>query len=222
MLIGPGMPSAEHGFLIFDAVDHRGVRYRPGDHVSVYSSEDKEWVCILDVLYQSRDRNEPTFCGRWFWWVADVEKVEGSLCKRMRPSKCKSHELIASTSRGTNPVKSISDKCTILSYANFQLVEAIVTDSDYQGENIFFCERQYDHHAHCFSQLNNLLFPGDPIPPSLRSAAGFSDEPPYFPEHDSDSSDAYVEPPYAAAITTSRSERNTKSPDVSSDHKRFW
>lgn len=221
VLIGPGKPSLKHDFLVYEAVDYRGIRFRPGDHISMYTPDGEEWVCNLEVLFRNPETNQPMFGGRWFWSVADVEVLKGKLIEKMRPSKCKSYELIASDNRDTNLVETISRKCTILSFDNFQLVKKAISKLDCQNEKVFFCERQYHHRVYRFSELNNLLFPGDPIPPTLRKAAGLIDEPTPI-DDEFDLSHAYYEPKFAGPVTKRRSKSSDRSSSVSSDPILLW
>lgn len=222
VLVGPGKPSRRHDFLIYEAVDYRGTRFHPGDHVSMYTPDGDEWVCILEVLFRCPETNKPMFSGRWFWSVSDIEVLKDELMEKMRSSKCKSHELIASDKRDTNLVETISRKCAILSYENFRLIQKIVTKSDYQLEKVFFCERQYYHKAYRFSELNSLLFPGDPMSSALRKAAGLPDEPPSSPDDNIDLSQAYYEPTYSGPVTKRKSKGADKSPNISSDPVLLW
>lgn len=222
VLVGPGKPSRRHDFLIYEAVDYRGLRFRPGDHVSMYTPDGEEWVCVLEVLFRCPETNKPMFSGRWFWSVSDIEVLKDDLVERMRTSKCKTHELIAGDKRDTNLVETISRKCDILSYENFRLIQKVVTKPDYQLEKVFFCERQYYHKAYRFSELNSLLFPGDPISSAIRKAAGLPDEPCSSPEDDIDFSQAYYEPSYAGVVSKRKSKGADKSPNVSSDPILLW
>lgn len=222
VLVGPGKLSRKYDYLIYEAVDYRGIRFRPGDHVSMYTPDGEEWVCTLEVLYRCVETNRPMFCGRWFWSVSDVEMLKDELMEKMRSSKCKTHELIAGDKRDSNLVETISRKCAVLSYENFRLIQKTVTKCDYQLEKVFFCERQYYHKAYRFSELNSLLFPGDAISCSLRKAAGLPDEPSSSPDDDIDLSQAYYEPNYAGVVTKRKSKGSDKSPNLSSDPLLLW
>lgn len=158
--------------IVYDAVDHLGTRYRVGDHICMNTLEGQEWVCVIETLFKEEKNGLVTFQGRWFWNVEDVEQQRDSFKEPMRPSKCPTHELLACDSCDNNFVELITRKCHILSYENFALVKKVVLRSDYTMDKVYFCERQFYHKAYRFSELNNILFPGDPIPIALRKAAG--------------------------------------------------
>lgn len=219
VLVGDGRYSSKHRMVIYDAVDYNTVRFRLGDHVSMYTPEGKEWVCILEILFRDPENEQPMFKGRWFWSVQDVIDVEGTLVEEMRPSKCISHELLLCDNRDINPVEAICRKCDVLSYENFQLVKKIVLKSDYNLEKVFYCERQFYHQALRFSELNNVLFPGDPIPLALRKAAGLPLDPSPPDDVSSDLSNAYYEPDYALKPKRKKSD---KTPSVPSDPIYLW
>lgn len=191
----------------FRAVDYLGTRFRIGDHVAMYNSVGKEWVCVLETLYRDPETSEAKFKGRWFWSVDDVLAHREDLVKVMRPSKCTSHELISSDNRDTNLIESISRKCHVLSYENFQLVKKVVTKPNGHLKKTYYCDRQFYHKANRFSELNSVLFPGDPIPQQLRVAAGLPELPPVSLDDD-DFENAYMEPGYS---TSTRSNRMTKA-----------
>ena len=158
----------------------------------MYTGEGKEWVCVLETLYKDPKTSAAMFRGRWFWTLQDIKEHEGTDDDIGRPSKCPSHELISCDNRDTNLVESISRKCDVLSYDNFSLVKKLITKSDSQWKKTYYCDRQYYHKAHRFSELNSLLFPGDPIPSDLRRAAGLHD----FQDEKVDYTHAYYEPEY--------------------------
>lgn len=195
-LVPPSRYSAKHKVDVFMAVDYLGMRFRIGDHVAMYNGEGKEWVCLLETLYKDPKTLEAKFKGRWFWSVADVESHKRDLGEAVRPSKCPEHELICCDNRDTNLIESISRKCHILSFDNFQLVRKVVTKPGSQWKKTYFCERQYYHKAHRFSELGSLLFPGDPIPPQLRSAAGLPEPYAAIREEDLDYEEGYKEPEF--------------------------
>lgn len=172
MLVGQGRYSPKYQMIVYDAVDHLGKRYRVGDHICMNTLEGQEWTCVIETLFKDDKNGLVSFRGRWFWNVEDVEQQRDSLKEPMRPSKCPSHELLACDSCDNNYVELITRKCHILSYDNFSLVKKVVLRSDYTMEKVYFCERQFYHKAYRFSELNNILFPGDPIPIALRKAAG--------------------------------------------------
>lgn len=177
-LIPPFEYNSRHNLDVFSAVDYLGTRFRIGDHVAMYTGEGKEWVCLLELLYRDPETSEAKFKGLWFWSVDDVIQHKNDLAKAMRPSKCDSHELLASDLRDANLVESISRKCYILSFENFELVRKVVTKPNSQWAKTYFCERQFYHRANRFSELNSIFFPGDPIPGELRLAAGLPEVPP--------------------------------------------
>lgn len=201
ILVGEGQYSHKHKVKTYIAVDYLGTRFRLGDHVAMYTGEGKEWVCILETLYKEPATGLAKFKGRWFWNVPDILSHKGESGESMRPSKCEAHEVVCCDNRDTNLVESISRKCTILSYDNFQLVKKVVIKPDSQWRRTYFCERQYYHKAHRFSELNSLLFPGDPIPEDLRRAAGLPDIPPTDLESDVEYDHAYREPEYSVRPT---------------------
>lgn len=192
-LVGEGVYSARHKTKIYTAVDYLGQRLRIGDHVALYTG-GKEWICVLETLYRDPETNAAMLKGRWFWTMQDVKEHEGELRPNIRPSKCPSHELICCDNRDSNLVESISRKCPILSYENFLLVKKLVLRSDSPWKKTFYCDRQYYHKAHRFSELNASLFPGDPIPQDLRRAAGLPDIQSTTMDNDLDYADAYTEP----------------------------
>lgn len=173
ILIGDGRESVKHNKLrVYQAVDYLGTRFRIGDHVALYSSGGKDWVCVLETLFKDSKSGQACFKGRWFWTVGDIVEQKDRLNEGMRESRCSNHELIAGDQRDDNLVESISRKCTILSWDNFQLVRKIVTKNHEDGEKIYYCDRQFYHKAGRFSELNSLLFPGDEIPAHVRKSAG--------------------------------------------------
>lgn len=219
VMVGEGRYSSKHKLVVYDAVDFQGTRFRLGDHVSMYTPEGYEWVCVLETLFQDPKTEQAMFKGRWFWSVDDVAALQDSHMEPMRQSKCPTHELFACDNRDDNLVESISRKCCVLSYDNFQLVKKTVMKPDFSMGKVFFCERQFYHRAYRFSELNSLLFPGDPIPDALRKAAGLPLIP-SSPEDDGiDTSNAYYEPEYAAKL---RRKKSDKSLNVSSDPKLLW
>lgn len=138
VLVGEARPSPKHSMPIYHAVDYLGMRFRLGDHVSMYTPDGAEWVCALEVLYRDADSGQAKFRGRWFWTMRDVlnlakDAKDDAAPRRLRPSKCESHELIAGDNRDSNFVESISNKCCVLSYDNFALVKKVVLKSDAAG-----------------------------------------------------------------------------------------
>lgn len=219
VLVGDGRYSSKHRMVIYDAVDYVGVRFRLGDHVSMYTPDGKEWVCILEILYRDSKTEYPMFKGRWFWSVQDVLDLDGPLIEQMRPSKCPSHELLMCDNRDNNLVEAISRKCDVLSYENFQLVKKTVLKPDFNLDKVFYCERQFYHQALRFSELDNILFPGDPIPVALRKAAGLPIDPSPPEDVTLDLSHAYYEPDYAMK---SKRKKSDKTNTVSSDPILLW
>lgn len=206
-LLGEGKFSTRHKVKTYPAVDYLGTRFRVGDHVAMYTGEGREWVCILETLYKDPADGQAKFKGRWFWNVPDIRKHKGDDGEPMRASKFESHELICCDNRDKNLVESISRKCTILSFENFMLVKKAIVKPDSMWKKTYFCERQYYHKAHRFSELNGLLFPGDPIPPDLRRAAGLPKMEDTELEEDAvDYTEAYQEPEFAV-----RSKRKGRS-----------
>lgn len=197
LLVPPSQFDLKHKLDVFRAVDYLGTRFRIGDHVAMYTGEGKEWVCALELLYRDPKTAQAKFKGRWFWSVDDVLQHTEDVVETMRPSKCEAHELISCDNRDTNLVESISRKCHILSFENFQLVKKLVTKPNCPWGKIYFCERQFYHKANHFSELNSVLFPGDPIPRELRVAAGLPEIPPLQFDGE-DSENGYREPESSA------------------------
>lgn len=140
----------------------------------------------------------------------------------MRPSKCEAHELVCCDNRDTNLVESISRKCTILSVDNFHLVKRLVTKPKSAWSKIYFCERQYYHKAHRFSELNSILFPGDRIPKDLRTAAGL---PPLLPtslEQNIDYQHAYHEPEYSPHAKRPTAKQGEEMESLNGDPILIW
>ncbi|CAN8066038.1 unnamed protein product [Agarophyton chilense] len=211
VLLGQGKWCSRQKLRVYPGVDYLGTRFRTGDHVAMYTGDKsggREWICVLETLYKDPEDSCAKFKGRWFWSVQDVKDHKREDSEQMRPSKCESHELISCDNRDTNLVESISRKACILSYDNFHLVRRTVLKSDSPWKKIYFCERQFYHKAHRFSELNSILFPGDPIPSDLRKAAGLP-----LLEHaelsDVDHENAYYEP--KLADSTKRKTPNDKS-----------
>lgn len=203
-LVPPSYYNSRHKLDVYDAVDYLGTRFHVGDHVAMNTNEGKEWVCVLELFYCDPDTSETMFKGLWFWSVEDVRQTENDVTKVMRPSKCESHELLASDLRDINSVVTINRKCHILSYDNFELVRKVVIKPGSQWTKTYFCERQYYHKANRFSELNSVFFPGDPIPRELRVAAGLPESPPVQLE-DEQPENSYREP--VASAPTRRSAR---------------
>lgn len=208
-LVPPGKYSRKHGVEVFQAVDYMGTRFHIGDHVAVFRGEGPEWVCVLEALFMSKE-GQPKFKGRWFWSVADVASHSSDMRSMMRESKCAKHELISCDNRDANLVESFSRKCTILSWENFLLVRKLVNKASSRWNNVYYCDRQFYHRAHRFAELSAALFPGDPIPPELRAAAGL---PELLPIGDGvqDMSQAYEEPEFSMGVQeTELTERGTR------------
>lgn len=220
-LVPPARYSARHKFDVFLAVDYLGTRFRTGDHVAMYTGEGKEWICVLETLYRDPESGEAKFKGRWFWSMKDVMEAKQDRGEELRPSKCPEHELICCDNRDTNLVESISRKCVILSYENFELVRKVVTKSNSPWKKTYYCERQYYHRVHRFSELSSLLFPGDPIPPELRSAAGLPEPLPPAGE-DVQETDGYREPPFATNAVRKRSKESSDETAMTGDPIFFW
>jgi len=198
VLVPPSHFSPKDKVDVFMAVDYLGTRFRIGDHVAMYTGEGREWVCVLETLYKDPKTREAKFKGRWFWSVADILAHKEGRGEVMRPSKCETHELVCCDNRDTNLVESISRKCTILSLDNFLAVKRVVTKQSSAWSKIYFCERQFYHKANRFSELNSILFPGDPIPSELRIAAGLPALQNTSLEENVDYEHAYHEPEYSA------------------------
>lgn len=201
VLLGEGKWSLKHKVEVYPAVDYLSTRFQPGDHVAVYTgdkSEGKEWVCVLELLYKDPQDNAAKFKARWFWSVQDVRDHRRQHSEPMRPSKCESHELISCDNRDTNLIESISRRANILSYDNFLLVKRTILKTDSLWKKTYFCERQFYHKAHRFSELNSILFPGDPIPEDLRKAAGLSPQEHTTLESDLQYDHAYQQPQFSA------------------------
>ncbi|CDF32292.1 unnamed protein product [Chondrus crispus] len=183
VLVPPACYNTKLQLDLFQAVDYLGTRFRVGDHVAMYSDEGKEWVCVIEQLFEEPKSGKPKFKGRWFWSVQDIILHKDDMAEVMRPSKCESHEILCCDNRDTNLVESITRKCQVLSNENFQLVKKVVTKLGSRWSKVYFCERQYYHRAHRFSELNAMLFPGDPIPRELRAAAGLPEVAPTMLEY---------------------------------------
>lgn len=188
-LVGGGVFSHRQKVTTYAAVDYLGTRFRVGEHVAMYTGDGKEWVCVLETLYKDPKTAAAMFKGRWFWTLQDIKEHEGADAQVGRPSKCLSHELISCDNRDTNLIESISRKCDVLSFDNFQMVKKFIMKSDSPWKKTYYCERQYYYKARRFSELNSILFPGDPIPTELRRAAGLPD----VSEEKVDYSNAYHE-----------------------------
>ncbi|PXF49747.1 hypothetical protein BWQ96_00399 [Gracilariopsis chorda] len=220
VLVGAGKWSPKHKALVYPAVDYLGMRFRIGDHVAMYTGDKgdgREWVCVLETLFKDREDDTAKFKGRWFWSIQDVKEHKREDGEEMRASKCESHELICCDNRDTNLVESISRKAHILSYDNFQLVKRVVLKNDSPWKRTYFCERQFYHKAHRFSELNSILFPGDPIPKDLRKAAGLSPQEDTELESEVDYDDAYHEPEYSV-----RSNRKPRNENLSGEPVLLW
>lgn len=228
VLVPPARFSAKHKVDVYQAVDYLGTRFRVGDHVAMYTEEGKEWVCVLETLFEDAKTGKAKFKGRWFWSVQDIIAHKDDMGEVMRPSKCESHEIICCDNRDANLVESISRKCQILSYENFLLVKRVVTKPGSRWSKIYFCERQYYHKAHRFSELNSMLFPGDPIPRELRIAAGLPEiAPTSLEDHDNLSfENGYREPEYSVRakrkVTTIDNDRSEKDDSAHSDPLLIW
>lgn len=193
LLVPPSQFNPKRKADVFRAVDYLGTRFRIGDHVVINAGEGKEWVCVIELLYRDPKSGKAKFKGRWFWTIDDVLHHKEDMVEVMRPSKCEAHELVSCDNRDRNRVESISRKCHILSSENFQLVKKLATKPNCPWGKIYFCERQFYHKANRFSELNSVLFPGDPIPRELRVAAGLP-EIPSIQFHDEDFKNGYREP----------------------------
>lgn len=178
VLIGRTTYNPRYKVDTYMAVDYMHMRFRIGDHVAMYNEEGTEWICVLETLYRDPETGAATFNGCWFWSLKDIRNHHPEDGEPVRASRCEAHELILCDNRDTNLVESISRKCSVLSWNNFSKVRRLVTKaSDPQWRGIYFCERQYYHRAHRFTELNVMLFPGDLIPEQLRIAAGLPEIP---------------------------------------------
>jgi hypothetical protein len=155
------------GVDTFRSVDYEGSRYSVGDHVALFAGPGKEWVCIIEQLYASPEDGKPSFKGRWYWTMADVEEHRNGRGEKARSSKNAKYELISSDNRDSNLIEVINRKCIILSWKNFR---DLLKRNRKACDGIYFCDRMYYHKAFKFQELTPLTFPGDPLPVHLLSA----------------------------------------------------
>lgn len=225
VLVPPAQYNTKLNLDLYQAVDYLGTRFRIGDHVAMYSDEGKEWVCVIEKLFEEPKTAKPKFKGRWFWSVQDIIAHKSDMADTMRPSKCESHEILCCDNRDSNLVESINRKCEVLSYENFQLVKRVVTKPGSRWSKVYFCERQYYHRAHRFCELNSMLFPGDPIPRELRIAAGLPEIAPTSLEYHENISfeNGYSEPDiYSRKKRKSTPADSEKEDSVNADPFLIW
>jgi hypothetical protein len=197
----------------FRAVDYEGARYSVGDHVALFAGPGKEWVCIIEQLYASPEDGKPTFKGRWYWTLSDVEEHRSGRGEKPRSSKNAKYELISSDNRDSNLIEVINRKCLILSWKNFR---DLFKRNRKACERLYFCDRMYYHKAFKFQELTPLTFPGDPLPTHLLSAPNDApvsdaigeqelDVPELRAEHDDefDPSEAFRDPKIMKSATAS-------------------
>lgn len=165
VLVEPGKYDKVLGARSFLAVDYENTRYSVGDHVALYAGPGKEWVCVIESLYMSPEDGVPTFKGRWYWSMSEVELHRRGRGERARSSKLPKHELISSDNRDCNPVEVINRRCCILSWKNFR---DLYKRNRAACEGVYFCDRMYYHKAFKFQELTHITFPGDAIPSFLR------------------------------------------------------
>jgi hypothetical protein len=165
VLVEPGKYDKVLGAQSFLAVDYENTRYSVGDHVALYAGPGKEWVCVIESLYVSPDDGVPTFRGRWYWSMTEVELHRRGRGEKARSSKLPKHELISSDNRDCNPVEVINRRCCILSWKNFR---DLYKRNRAACEGVYFCDRMYYHKAFKFQELTHITFPGDAIPSFLR------------------------------------------------------
>lgn len=176
--VGPATFNKKENADTYYAADVNDMRLRIGDFVTLYTGgSSTPWVCVIELLLRCPETGLPSMKGRWFWSPSDVRDHQEGRGQILETSKHEKHELVASDHRDMNLLESVSEKCTILSWRNFCEVKKHVTKAGSKWGKLFFCNRMYYHKAFKYSYLNEVLFPGDPIPKGLLEEAGVA--PPY-------------------------------------------
>ncbi len=173
VFVAPGVHSTKEKTLVYKAVDYMNQRFHVGDHVVLNTgSGSEEWVATIDSMFVCPTRNEACFRGRWFWGPDHVRHHAMGKDPHFRDSRCETFELLISDNRDINPIECIERKAVVLSWVNFSRVKKKISRKG-QWRNVYFCDRMYYHKKFETRELNQILFPGDPVPPGLLIELGY-------------------------------------------------